>query len=379
MSTRPSGIQLCDELQIDADALDLLEQPQRDVIPATLELAKLNAVLLERFHQPMEYPPIFQSTVPGDSVVIAIVPGTTRGSQIGLAAADLLAENGTAPGDISLLVVDSPEFEDFSSDRYHVVRFDPDDPHQRAYLIAGMDAEPVYISRVLFDADVVIPVGSFYGAAPRDSICPAFCDRPTREYLLGLPPREADATINMINENLGVFWQINVLDGPGNELVDILVGARRRVLLECVGRSGDIWKIETAADHRLVIVTLEADADQNWENAAAALLRADQVAGVEGVIALISRISTAPPAHWKRAGQALSPASRLVDLFERRHVYLFSKLTRAVAEESGFAPIADSDEFQRLLQHYGPGTLIRDAHKAELRIASSSGNARTTG
>ncbi len=360
------------EPDLDQSALQLLKLPQGAEINEPLQPEKLPSLLLDRFQEPLNFLPVFQSTVPGDSIVIAIAPGTTRGLEIAVATADLFVENGTDAGNISLLAVNSLDAREFQSDHYNIVHFDPDDMEQCAYLIAGIDARPIYVSRQLFDADVVIPVGSFYGASPRDSICPAFCDRTTQEYLSELRPNEADATINMVNENLGVFWQINALDAPGNELIDVLVGDRRSVLLKSVERSEELWSVEADANTPLVIATVDADSDQNWDNVAAALQCAERIASPDGAVAVVSRLATAPPAKWPAAGRFREQAGQLAEILEHRHIYLVSELKPVEVEKAGFAPVGHPDELLRLVQQYGTGTLIRDAHKTDLRVTTAA-------
>jgi hypothetical protein len=166
----------------------------------------------------------------------------------------------------------------------------------------------------------------------------------------------------MINEQLGVFWQINVLAGPGESIIDILVGARRSVLHYGMKKLEDIWAIELDSAAPLVIATIESDADQTWDQAIAALAVTERVATGDGAIVLVSRISSPPPGSRVLKQDA-------TDRFGQRHVYLFSELSGEQAENAGFAPLADAAELARLVRQYGTATLLRDANKLDARLA----------
>ncbi len=356
-------ISLCrGAVQIGGASAEGVHVPQAEQSAGGIPTKEIPRLLARRFAEPLEFPPVYQSIVPGDSVVVAVAPGTLNGTRIAVATADLLVEQGV-DRDGLLLLFALPGERDDAGNRYPTELFDATDEQQHAYLIAGHDGSPVYVCRTLFDADVVIPLGGFHGAVPRDAVCPAFCNQTTREYLTQLGPRQTDAEINAINDNLGIFWQISVMDGPGGVIDDVLVGDRRAVLQEGVRRMRKMWGLQGEwPQSDLVIVTLESPEDQSWENARAALRVADRIASGTGAIALVSRINT-PPA---RRDHAIS------DLLDRRHVYLFSDLPGGEAERFGFAPIGGSEEINRLIRHYGEATLVRDGHKVDIGLAKDA-------
>lgn len=365
MNKPAQALQLIPEtLEIQPDLSERIRQPQACPSDDAIGADMLESLLRQRFDKPVDFPPVYQAVIPGDQVVIAVAPQTTCGFPIAMAAARLLVEQGMNATDITLAMAreDRSDHGDALEDMTVIV-FDPDDSTQRAYLMAGADGQPVYISRLLFDADVVIPVGSFFGAIPRDTICPAFCDRETRNWLSGLAGEMADATVNMINEQLGSFWQINVIDAPGARPVDLLVGSRRQVLLENLQRAGEHWRIGVPGECQLAMVTLESDADQSWENAAAALLTADRMANRDGDIALITRITDRPPGDW-------GESALIRELLGRRHVYLYSLAGRTSVESCGFAPVENAGELDRLVRQYEHVSLVRDGHKTVLQPAA---------
>lgn len=362
MNTGLTEIPLCqNRLSIDAETAALVDEPTLANAQSVKDSAGLAELLAKRVAEPLEFPPILQSMIVGDKIAITVAHGTKNGLGIALMIVDLLIAKGHQPDDIKLVLsrADDAPSPDSATCPFEI--FDPNDELQQAWLFAGVDDQSIYVCRTLFDADVVIPVGSFFGATPRDSICPDFCTMDTRKHLLNLRQVEADATINMINEQLGVFWQINVLVGPGDSIVDVLVGQRRAVLYVATKRLEEIWAVEIKRLAPLVIGTIESESEQTWEQAAAALTVADRVVADDGAIVLVSHIDSLPPAANKR-----NPITRLL---ERRHVYLFSELANPDVESSGFAPLNSSGELSRLIRQYGSATLLRDANKLDARLA----------
>jgi hypothetical protein len=357
-SRQGKSISLCHgAVQFSGDAVREVHSPQPASTESPHGTVSIPELLAKRFADPLDFPPVRESIVPGDSVAIAVEPGVVAGTETAIETARLLAAHGHGSNAFTIVLAVPPEAEN-TDVPCRIEVFDAADEQQHAFLMASGDGTPLYVSRTLFDADVVIPIGGFHGIVPRDGICPAFCDQATREHLFGLEPAAANATIQAINDNLGVFWQISVLDRPGDIVSDILAGDRRAVLREGIRRMGEAWGVEIdESPKNLVIVTLESPHDQSWDNVRQALRVADAVASSDGAIALVSRIDSLPR---RREPQ-------IVELLRRRHVYLFSNLPGIEAENAGFAPIANGEEISRLIGHYGETTLLRDAHKVDLR------------
>ncbi len=188
MKTGLSEIPLCqNRLSIDAETAPLVEEPTLANSPTVADSTNLAALLAKRFEAPLEFPPVLQSVIPGDTIAIAIAHGTTKGTAIALMVVDLLIANGHQPESIRLVFSSADDAPPSEGTLCPVEIFDPNDENQRAWLFAGVDDQSIYISRTLFDADVVIPVGSFFGATPRDSICPDFCAQETRNTLVESP------------------------------------------------------------------------------------------------------------------------------------------------------------------------------------------------
>ncbi len=365
MKTDLSGIALChNRLSIDADTAALVDEPTLEQSQSVEDSMALARLVAERFAAPLDFSPVLQSVVKGDTIAIAVAHNTKKGMEIAGVVADLLIADGHFPEKITIVFASSAEANESESSQCKIQVFDPYDEQQKAWLFAGVDDQSICVCRTLFEADVVIPVGSFFGATPRDSICPTFCTSETRDHLSHLREIEADATINMINEQLGIFWQVNILVGPGDWIIDICVGMRRAVLHFGIKRLEALWSVELKAQPLLVVATIESDAEQTWEQALAALKVADRVVAEEGAIVLVSHIKSPPPQSNRK--------NALTRLLGRRHVYLFSELASTEVESSGFAPLTDSGELSRLIRQYGSATLLRDANKLDARVAHNN-------
>lgn len=373
MNVNPTRMSLCrGELEIPSAAVGKVRVVEFDETPPSVADSALGHLLYERFLEPLDFPPVLQSVIEDDAVVIALAPGTAHGPELALLTARALAVQGLSPEQISVLVVETESgLKEITEEGFSVALFDPNDESQRVWLTSGFEDVSIYVSRELFDADVIVPIGSFFGAAPRDTICPAFCDRETRMLLEQMPPAEADATINSINDNLGTFWQVNVLLTPGGEIFDIVVGERHAVIRECRRRLLPAWTATLPRPAPLVVAELDSDFDQTWNAVALALQLAERGVEREGAIALITRIDHPPPKLWEKGaaqGGTIPERDRNVaDLLARRHVFLYSALKPQQVEGSAFAPIGDSQELGRLVERYGDALVLRSANQIELR------------
>jgi lactate racemase len=124
--------------------------------------AAVSAALLD----PIGYPSIARTVVPGDRVVIALDPAVPRADAVVAGVLDALMHTAVLAEDIVVLTTRAGR-----GDRYRTGRLpladgdvttivhDPDDKANLAYLAASKHAEPIYLNRQLCEADVIIPIG----------------------------------------------------------------------------------------------------------------------------------------------------------------------------------------------------------------------------
>lgn len=330
----------------------------------------LREMLVERFSNPLGFPPIASTMIPDDRIAIAVACGTPRASEIADLIAELLVLDGH-PEDLITIVVPRSVGNSGLSGVHRNELFDPEVDEDSAWLLAGVDDQPVKVSRTLFDSDVVIAVSTFDGVNPCDAICPAFCSRSTQMQLAKIRPVEANATISMISDQLGVFWEVVVLPGPGNTISDILVGDRKSVLLRGIQQMERFWGVELDSPFPLVIATIESQSAASADAACAALLAAEKVVSDDGTIVLVANLEKIPhPASLAASEEPGTFYPELQRLLEAFHLYHCGNPIRPEDEEFGLSRISDSRELSLLIQRSGSAVLLRDAHKVDARLSA---------
>ncbi len=352
---------LCDGLfQLDCDHL---WQPQAERVDVHRNLDVAHE-LPQQLSGPLNFPAINQVFVPGDLIAIALQAGVPNAARAVDVLLGWLSQVGVDAGHVVVVLPQHHNYRvaDFAqSVKTHVA----EDPASRAYLMASAQGDPVYVNRVLFDADIVIPIGVVAGIDASDVICPAFCDADTAQRLGRLPLEEANQLIEDINNWLGIFWTIQLVVGPDQSLQQILAGERKQVARQAGQLNARLWSVTVDRPADLIVATLESDEDQSWENASRAILNADKLATGDGAIVLCTKLKQAPHANWNSPA-ASGARGQLSDVFDRRHVYLISRLTRSAAENSGFGFIKEDAELNRLAAQYASCCLVRDAHRVQL-------------
>jgi hypothetical protein len=348
----------------------LVHEPEASVESDPARQLTLREVLAERFSSPTGFPPIASTMIPDDRIAIAVACGTPRASEIADLIAEMLVRDGHPEDMITIVVPRSVGDSGLSGVHRHEI-YDPEVDGDSAWLMAGVDDQPIKVSRLLFDADVVIAVSTFDGVNPRDAICPAFCARSTQQHLSKIRPVEASATISMISDQLGVFWEVVVLPGPGDSISDVLVGDRRSVLLKGIEHMERFWGVELENPFPLVIATIESLPAASAEAACAALLAAEKVVSEGGAIVLVANFEKIP--HPLSRAVSEKPGTFYPELQRVREsfpVYHCGEPIRPDDEEFGLARIADSREMTTLIQRSGSAVLLRDAHKLDARLSA---------
>ncbi|WP_425395581.1 lactate racemase domain-containing protein [Aeoliella sp.] len=337
---------------------------------------------------PVGFPPLAQATVPGDHVAIAIGAGVRQADDV---VRGVLAALEATGGQRSLVQVVTGsveeanklrnELRDLTDDGLVVVGHVSGDDDSLCYL-AAVEDEPLMISRQLFEADLVIPVGCGRLSHARDargvyeSIYPRFADVLTqRRYA------QADAldspTAGMIRRRetdqagwlLGSALVVQVIPARGGGVAQVVAGAPddvARVVDEVGGRE---WALAVEQPAQLVVATLAGGPEeQTWENVARALHTAGTVADMDqSAVAICTQLDTPPGGSLQEliaTGGNLDRAAQLHDaqtddaqaaweIYKalcRGPVYFMSQLEPDVVEDLGMTHIASTDELARLAQ-----------------------------
>jgi hypothetical protein len=134
------------------------------------------------------------------------------------------------------------------------------------------------------------------------------------------------------------------------------------------------------------VASIEGDAgQQTWQNVGRALECAARLVEEGGAIALCCDLADEPGpavrclAAASDLGEALrkirrqqagdiGPAIQLIRALGRRHVYMLSRLDRALLEDLQVSPLADSAELARLAQRHPTCILLANAPWAVVRV-----------
>ncbi|MEN6449401.1 MAG: lactate racemase domain-containing protein [Thermoguttaceae bacterium] len=373
-------------------------------VPRGEPLADVVAAAAAALTEPLDYPPLRQSTTPGDRVVVALDRGVPRAAELVLAVVESLTDAGVDADGITVLR--SPSDCDTGADdprrllpaslrkRVALVTHDAADRRQLAYLAANEAGEAILINRALHDADLVVSIGCLHGDRAagyfgvHTAIYPTFSDTKTLQRFRdlgslngrGVQKREYIVEANNVAWLLGVNFTLQVVPGGGEQVLHALAGepdAVRRRGRELYHAAWD-WPVSDRAG--LVVAALEGGAaQQTWENVGRALHVAGRFVEEGGAIAVCCGLSARPgPAmqHLARAesreaamkhighhrpADALA-AAQLVSALERSRVYLMSQLDPSLVEELEMIPVASPEELARLVQHHSSCVLVSNAH-----------------
>jgi nickel-dependent lactate racemase len=389
------GAQHALELDLPADRLVAccgapVERAVRDVSAAT-------TAALE---SPLAFPPLSRAVVPGDHVVVAFDRDVPRGRDVVAAIIQYLVAHGLNSADITVLTAARqneteslreallPEYRGECIIEVH----NPDVRDRLSYLAVGRDNEPIYLNRLLCDADVVLPIGclraeptlgyhGMYGG-----LFPTFSGRETQDKLFARSVANGERgevrsreRIEEVGWLLGVQFTVQIVPGPAGEVLEVLAGQPGEVF-----RSGQIacqqaWGFSVPHAAKLVVAAIEGQADeQTWDNMARALDAASRVVAPDGAIALCTTLVEPPGEALRQAAEmpnlrdALRHLRRLrsddalaavalCQALGQARLYLLSGLSDAVVEELSITPLANPTELARLARQHPSCILLANA------------------
>ncbi len=372
----------------------VLESSQVTHIQPKLDLrlpeADLSNLLRASLREPLEYPPFANATVPGDRVVLAIEYGTPCPCQLLEGTLAALRDAGVEASNTTLLL--DPSFSQETelceqlkqlaqSNEIELLVHDPKDDSSHTIVGVTKTGRPLRLSRMLADADLVLPLGVRKpqpGNAKQEtsfgSLFPIFSDQETLDRYRA--PIAGDSKVicaerqHEINESgwlLGVGLTIQIVPDHGLGVAAIFAGEPQAVAKAASQQYQAIWTYESKKPSELVVATITGDSSQQtWANVGRALEAAEQVLEPGGAIALCSDLTAPPgPSLQRLAGSEGSQeverelmrdrfpdswtALRLSRALERGPVYFRSQLPPNLVESLGLAPLADDKELSRLV------------------------------
>ncbi|MBI2825015.1 MAG: DUF2088 domain-containing protein [Planctomycetia bacterium] len=379
-------------------------------IPAERPLPDVREAALAALRHPLAFPPLVQATVPGDRVVLALECGVPRAGQIVAAVFDCLVERDVDPGDVTLLTPESHAAAGMNPrdlvppsyrDRAKVLVHDPD-KDKLSYLAVGTDNEPIYLNRALCDADLVIPIGclrcepalGYHGV--HGGLFPTFSSRKTQKKLLddsfarvGRGEVRGRKRVCEVGWLLGVQFTVQVVPGPGGEVLNVLAGLPSDVFRDGQSACQQAWTFPVPREAQLVVAAIDGDAEEHtWDNVARALAAALRVVAADGAIALVTALADAPAPALRQCGEASDPrqllrhirrgapadflpAAALAHALDQARLYMLSGLPDAAVEELGIVPLANGAELARLAGRHASCIVLSNAQYAVPRVGAS--------
>jgi hypothetical protein len=264
--------------------------------------------------RPDDFPPIEAAIVPGDRVAIAVDPNVPAVVEVIQGTMKALGQTDASEIDIVLWDEASEEtlaaIQEEVGESTRVVRHQSSHRESLRYLAADDDADPIYLNRLLVDADFVLPI---VAGRPLDAssnhdltgVFPHFADSTSRNrHRAQQAAKRQDAKNDSayLPETawlLGVHILVSVTASTTGQAGEIIAGtpAAIRKKLTPSRRLPD----EFPPPASLVIASLDGDAQQQtWCNAARAIKAASRYVQPGGTIVLWSAIEERP------SGQLLS-------------------------------------------------------------------------
>ncbi|HTU27442.1 MAG TPA: lactate racemase domain-containing protein, partial [Pirellulales bacterium] len=296
---------------------------------------------------------------------------------------------------------DSEEFETGAGRSITLMTHDPADRKRLSYLAASDEGKPVYIDRVLADADLVIPVGcqrldatlGFFGL--HSGLFPAFSDAKNLERYRA--PRVARSPVQLRRMRheaeqaswlLGVHFLVQVIPAGDDGLLAVLAGQASVVDRAASERCLAAWGSSVPWRASLVVAAVSgSESEQTWLNVARALASAERVVEEGGVIVVCSDlkesagpalqhlVATESPAAAMRDIVRVRPvdalaAAELAEAVSHTRIYLLSGLEPSVVEDLGLTPIEDAEQIERLVAQQPSCIVLANAQYA---IATPAG------
>lgn len=360
------------------------------------------ASIRDALENPHDFPALRHLVVPGDRVVIALDPTIPRPGSIVAELGHAFEESGVAREDLTVLAMPgAPGIADLIPiDGSSIQVHDPDDRTQLAYLASTKQGRRVYLSRVLTDADVVVPVGRFgYDPdlgyrGPWSVVFPGLSDRDTMRAVRnggfdasGDDPRGTDrAALEEsfeVNWLLGTQFHIGLLPGADG-LLEVVAGRDATVRDKGIASLERHWTFRAPARAELVVAGVgRPGAPATLKDLTDALATATRLVQHGGKIILLSRASGPIGPALRRLMDVEDPknaavalrghedfddyrvARRLARALAWADLFVYSALEPQVLEDLSIVALERPEQARRLVSNSGSISFIS---RAELTL-----------
>ncbi|WP_166825154.1 lactate racemase domain-containing protein [Thalassoroseus pseudoceratinae] len=361
-------------------------------MPTPESVDDVKASALAVLQQPLDFPPLSQSVIPDDHVVLAVDPATPDAASLVAACWVCLEEAGISAENVLILETEtlgdsaSPpvdprrELPEAVRARVQWKRHRPGSADDCAYLATTAAGERIYLAPELVHADAVITIGllgfdPLLGYRGTNSVFyPGLSTAEAVKKSQGqghqeLRPNDERPLRQLVDEIgwlLGTLFTLQVIPSVTGGVSEVLAGALDSVLREGKKRLDELFRIELDYRAETVVVSIGKTASDPWQALGAALAVSRNLVGREGKVVLLSSLDQSPqsgvellqthdePLDILPKLQHVNPddreaATQLAKTLDWAGVYLLSGLPDEVVEELGVMPIGSTDEVERLL------------------------------
>ncbi|QDT37494.1 lactate racemase domain-containing protein [Stratiformator vulcanicus] len=369
-------------------------------------LADVTATLESALDDPVEFPKLEESVIPGDQVVVVVDARTPHLPELTAAVIERLVRAGIDADGITVVpssktMADSGDVAESTEDaRYQNIKHDPGSEAACRYLASTSTGERIYLSSHVIDADVVISIGltafdPLLGYCGTNSVFyPWLSNVEAIQRIRGAGHRELGPdderplrqTVDEIGWLLGTQFTVQAVAGAGGGISQLLAGGTEPVFRRLKRYQTESWKLSQPERSETVVVAVDSalgdSPGQAWSRLAAAVDVARRLVCRDGRIVVLTDLSEEPPAEiaalarfdqpidvvsaLKRENAAvdLGDTSRLVDALDWARVYLLSQLGSDLVEDLFFIPLEHEDEVRRLLSSEDEILIVGSAQHA---------------
>jgi nickel-dependent lactate racemase len=380
------------KLQLPSNATEIscMSPPSEHSIDVLMESA---------LDEPIEFPPLPLALLEDDRIAIAVEDGLPDADTITCALVRYLVQHGTRQSMITVVLgADNTDWldrmrNDLRSQEFgdvRVVKHEPTNQDSHGYVGASNSADPIYIQRDLFEAEVVLPIYCIRtpdspSASDKYGMSPCFANAAT-QHRWNLAWLEDNAHHLHLQEKLsdeagwlmGVQFAIVVVPAFDGSVSTILGGKSDSVFQRASEMVCTHDEKSQQESNRIAIAFVEGDElQQSWMNVARAAAHAEIQLETEGSIVVccdvkhlslgIQQLGTDEPEEklqrrlLKSDMEDAFAAAVLSSIKSRRSIYLMSRLSAHQVESLGLAFIHDAVDIERLCQSANSVCAMRSA------------------
>lgn len=403
------GLDLQGELELDERVLVAGDKTHPPEAPPPLQQSLATAL-----ENPVGFPPLRQSIIPGDHVTLVLEDGLPEPALLVQSLVQLLLEAQIAPQDITILCPAGQSQAELRGIRRLLPEsvgrrmlwlvHDPADPGCLAYLASTEAGHRVLLHRAIVDADVVLPIGCQQSERAPDyfglfgGVYPTFSDLSAQRRFRawGFRPQGAAekrvlmAEVREVAWLLGSAFAIQIVPGPGHQIIQILAGEIRQVGRAAAQRYQTLWKRSVPRRARLVVAAITGGpTHQSWQSLARALATARRLVEPGGAIAVCCSLCQPPgraiqaligAKHPLRALKRFGPnlpedtlqAVQLLRTQRYARVFLLSGLEDQLVEGLRLTPLADFGQLVQLVRQAPSCIVLPEAQYAMVQVQPTS-------